>query len=115
MKFRAPLSFLHSAALVILPVNGRFFHKHKKLTRRFYSGKAVNKRQSGDVRSSDQLGVYLWTYENDAAKTATFRKALHTFYRDLGLRAVFNPTSSQSAPWPSSRASSPRATARNSV
>ncbi len=73
-------------------LNGRFFHKHKKLVRTFYSGKALNKTSKGSVISQDQLATYLWSYENDSSKSTTFKKALKTFQKDLGLRSVFNPS-----------------------
>ena len=73
-------------------LNGRFFHKHKKLVRTFYSGKALNKSSNGSVTSQDQLATYLWSYENDSSKSTTFKKALRTFQKDLGLRSVFNPS-----------------------
>ena len=71
--------------------NGRFFHKHKKLVRAFYSGKAVTEEKNGRV-TTDQLANYYWSYENDASDTKTFNKIMGVFHKDLGLKASFNPT-----------------------
>ena len=70
---------------------GRFFHKHKRLMRSFYSGKAQLLNKNMESIGSEQKATYLWSYENDKTSAKNFERVVNRFHRDLGLRSVFNP------------------------
>ncbi len=71
---------------------GRFFHKHKKMTRSFYSAKAITKDADKKVLARNEQGTYFWSYESDNGTSAKLKDAVGLFHRDLGLKANFNPT-----------------------
>ena len=71
---------------------GRFFHKHRKITRSFYSAKAVTKDENEKVIVTNEEANFLWSYENDSATSSSLQGAISLFHKDLGLKTEFNPT-----------------------
>ncbi|MFL5783220.1 MAG: hypothetical protein ACJ76H_01340, partial [Bacteriovoracaceae bacterium] len=70
---------------------GRFFHKHKKITRAFYSTRATTKDASKNLLAVNDEANFLWSFESDAATSGSYKSALKLLHKDLGLQEEFNP------------------------
>jgi hypothetical protein len=70
---------------------GRFFHKHKKLTRAFYATKATTKNEQSKVIAVNEEANFLWNFESDSATSTSYSAALALMQKDLGLAQDFAP------------------------
>jgi hypothetical protein len=70
--------------------NSRFFLRHKKFIRSFYSAKAITKDAGNKVIGEEEKATFYWMHETDVSSTNRLNAAMNLFYRDLGMRSAFN-------------------------